>query len=84
MPAVVKEVKGIGEVVDCTRFSSTDKTLRITNVLRFIGNLRAKNCKILMTTEMVFLSTEEIFVSKKHWLKHEQLFIVNRNKIEKG
>lgn len=37
-----------------------------------------------MTTEIVFLSTEEIFVSKEHWLKYEQLFIVNRNKFEEG
>lgn len=41
----VVEVKGIGEVLDCTKFSSIDKILRITNVLKFIRNLRAKPTK---------------------------------------
>ena len=41
--SVVVELKGIGEVLGCSKFSSLDKLLRITSYLiRFIFNLRTK------------------------------------------
>ena len=41
--SMVVESKGIGEVLDCSKFSSLDKVLRITSYLfRFIFNLRTK------------------------------------------
>ena len=41
--SVVVESKGIGEVLECSKFSSLDKLLRIISYLvRFIFNLRTK------------------------------------------
>ena len=81
--SVVIESKGIGEVLDCSKFSSVDKLLRITSYLvRFIFNLRTKQ-KNSNDYRSCDLSTKEIVVSKEHWLKYEQLFIANSDKYEK-
>ena len=80
---VVVESKDISEVLDCSKFSSLDKLLRITSyLLRFIFNLltKQKNSNDYRSGD---LSTEEIIISKQHWLKYEQLFIVNSNEHEK-
>ena len=80
---VVVESKDISEVLDCSKFSSLDKLLRITSyLLRFIFNLltKQKNSNDYRSGD---LSTEEIIISKEHWLKYEQLFIVNSNEHEK-
>ena len=81
--SVVVKSKGIGEVFDCLKFSSLDKLLRITSYLvRFIFNLRTKQ-KNSNDYRSGDLSTEEIEVSKEHWLKYGQLFIANSDKYEK-
>ena len=81
--SVVIESKGIGEVLDCSKFSSGDKLLRITSYLvRFIFNLRTKQ-KNSNDYRSCDLSTKEIVVSKEHWLKYEQLFVTNSDKYQK-
>ena len=77
------ESKGIGEVLNCLKYSSLDKLLRIRSYLfRFIFNLRAKQ-KNSNDYRSGDLSTEEIVISKEHWLKYEQLFIANSDKNKK-
>ena len=81
--SVVVESKGIGEVLDCSKFSSLDKLLRITSyLLRFIFNLwtRQKNYNDFRSGD---LPTGEIVIIKEHWVKYEQLFIANSDKYEK-
>ena len=74
---VVVESEDIGEVLDCSKFSSLDKLLRIrSDLVRFIFNLRTKQ-KNSNDYRSGDLSTEEIVVSKEHWLKYEQLFIAS-------
>ena len=80
---VVVESEDIGEVLDCSKFSSLDKLLRIrSDLVRFIFNLRTKQ-KNSNDYRSGDLSTEEIVVSKEHWLKYEQLFIASSDKYEK-
>ena len=79
----VVELKGIGEVIDFSKFSSLDKLLPITSyLLRFIFNLRTKQ-KNSNDYRKNDLSTEEIVISKEYWLKYEQLLVANRYKFEK-
>ena len=79
----VVELKGIGEVIDFSKFSSLDKLLPITSyLLRFIFNLRTKQ-KNSNDYRKNDLSTEEIVISKEYWLKYEQLLVANRYKYEK-
>ena len=80
---VVVELEDIEEVLDCSKFSSLNKLLRIrSDLVRFIFNLRTKqkNSNDYRSSD---LSTEEIVVSKEHWLKYEQLFIASSDKYEK-
>ena len=80
--SVVVESECIGEVLDCSKFSSFDKLLRITSyLLRFIFNLRTKQ-KNSSDYRSGDLSTEEMIVSKEHWFKYEQLLIANSDKYE--
>ena len=51
-------------------------------MVRFIFNLRTKQ-KNSNDYRSGDLSTEEIVVSKEHWLKYEQLFIASSDKYEK-
>ena len=79
----VVELKGIGEVIDFSKFSSLDKLLPITSyLLRFIFNLRTKQ-KNSNDYRKNDLSTEEIVISTEYWLKYEQLLVANRYKYEK-
>ena len=75
--------EGIGEAIDCTRFSSLDKLLRVTSyVLRFINNIKFRIGK----TEVIFndeLSTDDTNASKTICLKYEQSFIVAESKFDK-
>ena len=81
--SVVVEAKKIREVLDCSKFSSLDKFLRIRSYLvRFIFTLQTKQ-KNSNDYRSGDLSTEEILVSREHWLKYEQLFIANSDKYEK-
>ena len=81
--SVVVESKGIGEVLDCSKFSSLDKLFRITSyLLKFIFNLQTKQ-KNSNDYRSGDLSTDEIVISKEHWLKYEQLFIANSDKYDK-
>ena len=76
-------MKGIGEVIDFSKFSSLDKLLPITSyLLRFIFNLRTKQ-KNSNDYRKNDLSTEEIVISTEYWLKYEQLLVANRYKYEK-
>ena len=51
-------------------------------MFRFTFNLRAKQ-KNSNDYGSGDLSTDEIVISKEHWLKYEQLFIANSDKYEK-
>ena len=51
-------------------------------MLRFPFNLRTKQ-KNSNDYRSGDLSTEEIVISKEHWLKYEQLFIANSDKYDK-
>ena len=66
---------GIGEAIDCTKFSSFDKLLRVTSYLsRFINNVifRIGKSEVILYDE---LSTDEISTSRIIWLKFEQSFL---------
>ena len=66
---------GIGEAIDCTKFSSFDKLLRVTSYLsRFINNVifRIGKSEVILYDE---LSTDEINTSRIIWLKFEQSFL---------
>ena len=66
---------GIGEAIDCTKFSSFDKLLRVTSYLsRFISNVifRIGKSEVILYDE---LSTDEINTSRIIWLKFEQSFL---------
>ena len=66
---------GTGEAIDCTKFSSFDKLLRVTSYLsRFINNVifRIGKSEVILYDE---LSTDEINTSRIIWLKFEQSFL---------
>ena len=66
---------GIGQAIDCTKFSSFDKLLRVTSYLsRFINNVifRIGKSEVILYDE---LSTDEINTSRIIWLKFEQSFL---------
>ena len=67
---------GIGKVIDCGRFSSLNKLVRVTAfVLRYVHNLKAflSGCEVTKG-DLLF---EEIEKSKLVWVKYEQYFIKN-------
>ena len=74
---------GIGEAIDCTKFSSLDKLLRVIGyVSRFINNIKSRidKSEIILNDE---LSTDEINASRIIWLKCEQSFLVAESKFDK-
>ena len=74
---------GIGETIDCTKFSSLDKLLRVIGyVSRFINNIKSRidKSEIILNDE---LSTDEINASRIIWLKYEQSFLVAESKFDK-
>ena len=74
---------GIGEAIDCTKFSSLDKLLRVIDyVSRFINNIKSRidKSEIILNDE---LSTDEINASRIIWLKYEQSFLVAESKFDK-
>ena len=74
---------GIGEAIDCTKFSSLDKLLRVIGyVSRFINNIKSRidKSEIILNDE---LSTDEINASRIIWLKYEQSFLVAESKFDK-
>ena len=82
MNNVVEKVVGVREVVDCEKYSSLEKLLRVTCfVRRFVFNLKTKvRGENLLKGE---LSTLEIENSEVLWLKYEQQFVVNGETFEK-
>ena len=81
--SVVTDWGGVGKVVNCLKYSSMDKLLRVTSyVLRFIYNIR-KKLKHETDERIGEISTEEINFSQKLWIKYEQLFIVGSSKFDK-
>ena len=67
---------GIGKMIDCGRFSSLNKLVRVTRfVLRYVRNLKAflSGCEVTKAN----LFSEEIEKSKLVWVKYEQCFIKN-------
>ena len=57
---VNSKLGGIGEAIDCTKFSSVDKLLRVTSyVSRFINNVKFRigKSEVILNDE---LSTDEI------------------------
>ena len=72
---------GIGKVVDCGRFSSLNKLVRVTGfVLRYEHNLKAflSGCEVAKG-DLLF---EEIKKSKLIWVKYEQYFTKNYTKLK--
>ena len=67
---------GIGEAIDCTKFSSLDKLLRVTGYIKS----RIDKSEIILNDE---LSTDEINASRIIWLKYEQRFLVAESKFDK-
>ena len=67
---------GIGEAIDCTKFSSLDKLLRVTGYIKS----RIDKSEIILNDE---LSTDEINASRIIWLKYEQSFLVSESKFDK-
>ena len=68
-------VDGIGKAIDCCRFSSFERLLRVTSyVLRFIGNLKTRltNTGELRNND---ICAEENENSKILWLRYEQHFM---------
>ena len=68
-------VRGIGRVIDCCRFSSLERLLKVTSyALRFIGNLESRiiNSGELRNND---ICTEENESSKILWLRYERHFI---------
>ena len=66
----------ISKAIDCTKFSSLDKLLRVTSyVSRFINNVKFRigKAEVILNDE---LSTDEINASRITWLKYEQSFLV--------
>ena len=83
MVAKCEKVVGVGEVIDCCRFSSLGALLRITSyALRFTYNLKSK-----IKRESDFregeISVEEVDESKKLWVKYEQYFIQKDSKYKR-
>ena len=65
---------GIGKVIDCGRFSSLNKLVRVTGfVLRYVHNLKAflSDCEV-RKGDLLF---EEIEKSKLIWVKYEEYVI---------
>ena len=76
MPMVVKceKVVGVGQVIDCCRFSSLGALLRITGyALRFIYNLKSK-IKGQPDFREGEISVEEVDESKTLWVKMNNIF----------
>ena len=74
---------GFGEAIDCTKFSSLDKLLRITSyVSKFINNVKFRigKSEVILNDE---ISTDEINASRITWLKYEQNFLVAESKFDK-
>ena len=71
---------GVGKIIDCHRYDSLNKLLRITGyVLRFKANFLAKWKKNLNEIKLDNLIVADIEESKKVWLLYEETFIVNKN-----
>ena len=80
---VNSKLGGIGEAIDCTKFSSVDKLLRVTSyVSRFINNVKFRigKSEVILNDE---LSADEMNASKIIWLKYEQSFLVAEWKFDK-
>ena len=78
-----EKIVGVGEVIDCCRFSSLGTLLRVTGyVLRFIFNLISK-IKGQSDFRKGEINVEEIDESKMLWVKYEQYFIQKDSKYEK-
>ena len=74
--------EGIGEVIDCSKFRSLEKLLRVTCfVRRFVLNLKAKKkgSHGLQGT----LSVAEMEKSEVLWLRYEQCIVVQAGTFEK-
>ena len=83
MVAKCEKVVGVGEVIDCRRFSSLGAFLRITGcALRFIYNLKSK-IKGQSDFREGEISVEEVDESKKLWVKYEQYFIQKDSKYKR-
>ena len=81
MDNVVEKVVGVGEVIDCEKYSSLEKLMRVTCfVRRFILNLKTKvRGENLLEGEWTTLEIEN---SEVLWLKYEQQFVVNGETFE--
>ena len=64
----------VGEVLNCSKFSSLDKILRIISYdLRFLHNLQTK-LQNFNDYGNVGLSIKELIISQEHLLKYEYLY----------
>ena len=81
MVAKCEKVVGVGEVIDCCRFSSLGALLRTTGyALQFIYNLKFK-IKGLSDFREGGISVEEVDESKKLWVKFSMNNILYRKTI---
>ena len=76
-------IVGVGEIIDCKRFGSLGKLLRVTGyITRFVFNLKTKlNGQGQLRKGEI--SVEEINESKYLWVKDEQSLYKNDTKFEK-
>ena len=73
--AKFEKVVGVGEVIDCCRFSSLGALSRITGyALRFIYNLKSK-IKGQSDFREGEIIAEDVDESKKLWVKYKQYFM---------
>ena len=83
MAAKCEKVVGVGEVIDCCRFSSLGALLRITGyALQFICSLKSK-IKGQSAFREGEISVEEVDESKKLWVKYKQYFMPKDSKYER-
>ena len=75
MVAQFEKVVGVGEVIDCCRFSSLGALSRIAGyTLRFIYNLKSK-IKGQSDFREGAIIAEDVDESKKLWVKYKQYFM---------
>ena len=80
MVAKCEKVAGVGEVIDCCRFSFLGALLRITSyALGFTYNLKSK-IKGRSDFREEEINVEELDESKMLWVKYEQYFIQKDSK----
>ena len=78
------EQEALGKVIDCRRYGSLNKLLRVTGyVLRFKANILAKLRKKLNDFKIGKLTVTEIEECKTLWVLYDQNFIIGKDNFRK-